>query len=113
MNRRQRVFAGVVIVLLLLSGGTTLWMATCGLAGCPSTEQLRGFRPNEGSRVLDRHGAALGRLAYVRRINVPLGRVPRHVQRGAGSHRGARSAAAAARSRTNASMPRKCACARR
>ncbi len=80
MNRRQRVFAGVVIVLLLLSGGTTLWMATCGLAGCPSTEQLRGFRPNEGSRVLDRHGAPLGRLAYVRRVNVPLGRVPRHVR---------------------------------
>ena len=80
MNRRQRVFAGVVIVLLLLSGGTTLWMATCGLAGCPSTEQLRGYRPSEGSRVLDRHGAPLGRLAYVRRINVPLGRVPRHVR---------------------------------
>jgi penicillin-binding protein 1A len=80
MNRRQRVFAAVVIVLLLLSGGTTLWMATCGLAGCPSTEQLRGFRPNEGSRVLDRHGAPLGRLTYVRRINVPLERVPRHVR---------------------------------
>jgi len=80
MNRRQRVFAGVVIVLLLLSGGTTLWMATCGLAGCPSIEQLRGFRPSEGSRVLDRNGAALGRLAYVRRINVPLERVPRHVR---------------------------------
>ncbi|HWB43313.1 MAG TPA: PBP1A family penicillin-binding protein [Gemmatimonadales bacterium] len=80
MHRRQRVFAGVVIVLLLLSGGTTLWMATCGLAGCPSIEQLRGFRPSEGSRVLDRNGAPLGRLAYVRRINVPLDRVPRHVR---------------------------------
>jgi 1A family penicillin-binding protein len=80
MNRRQRVFAGVVIVLLLLSGGTTLWMATCGLAGCPSIEQLRGFRPSEGSRVLDRNGTPLGRLAYVRRINVPLDRMPRHVR---------------------------------
>jgi len=80
MNRRQRVFAGVVIVLLLLSGGTTVWMATCGLAGCPSIEQLRGFRPSEGSRVLDRNGTPLGRLAYVRRINVPLERVPRHVR---------------------------------
>jgi 1A family penicillin-binding protein len=80
MNRRQRLFAGVVIVLLLLSGGTTLWMATCGLTGCPSAEQLRGFRPSEGSRVLDRNGTPLGRLAYVRRINVPLERVPRHVR---------------------------------
>ncbi len=80
MNRRQRVFAGVVIALLLLSGGTTLWMATCGLAGCPSAEQLRGYRPSEGSRVLDRRGAPLGRLSYVRRINVPIERVPRHVR---------------------------------
>jgi penicillin-binding protein 1A len=80
MNRRQRVFAAVVIALLLLSGGTTLWMATCGLAGCPSDEQLRGFRPSEGSRVLDRWGVSLGRLSYVRRINVPLTKVPRHVR---------------------------------
>ncbi|MBA3318949.1 MAG: PBP1A family penicillin-binding protein [Gemmatimonadales bacterium] len=79
MNR-HRVFAGVVIALLLLSGGATLWMATCGLARCPSAEQLRGFRPSEGSRVLDRNGAPLGRLASVRRLNVSLERVPRHVR---------------------------------
>jgi penicillin-binding protein 1A len=80
MNRRQGLFAAVVIALLLLSGGTTLWMATCGLAGCPSDQQLRGFRPSEGSRVIDRSGASLGRLSYVRRINVPLSKVPRHVR---------------------------------
>ncbi|CAN5888771.1 PBP1A family penicillin-binding protein [soil metagenome] len=80
MNRRPRLFAVVVIALLFLSGGATLWMGTCGLAGCPSVEQLRGFRPSEGSRVLDRNGAPLGRLAYVRRINVPIDRVPRHVR---------------------------------
>ena len=80
MTRRQRIFAGVVLALLLLSGGVTLWMGTCGLAGCPTLEQLRGFRPSEGSRVLDRHGAPLGRLAYVRRVNVPIERVPRHVR---------------------------------
>lgn len=80
MNRRQRIFSAVVIALLLLSGGTALWMATCGLAGCPSDEQLRGFRPSEGSRVLDRSGHGLGRLSQVRRINVPLARVPRHVR---------------------------------
>src|SRR5918996_4305316 len=80
MNRRQRVFAAVVIALLLLLGGTNMWMATCGLAGCPSDDELRGFRPSEGSRVLDRSGAVLGRLSYVRRVNVPLARVPRHVR---------------------------------
>jgi penicillin-binding protein 1A len=84
MNRRQRVFAAVVIALLLLTGGTTLWMATCGLAGCPSDEQFRGFRPSEGSRVLDRSGESLGRLSYVRRINLPLSKVPRRVHRGGG-----------------------------
>jgi penicillin-binding protein 1A len=77
---RRRIFAAAVIVLLVLFAGTTLWMATCGLAGCPTLEQLQGFRPSEGSRVLDRHGAPLGRLEYVRRINVPLARVPRHVR---------------------------------
>ena len=80
MNRGQRMFAVVVIGLLFLAGGATLWMGTCGLAGCPSVEQLRGFRPSEGSRVLDRNGAPLGRLAYTRRINVPIERVPRHVR---------------------------------
>ena len=38
------------------------------------------FRPSEGGRVLDRGGATLGRLDYVRRVNVPLARVPRHVR---------------------------------
>ena len=51
MNRRQRIFAGVVIALLLLSGGTTLWMATCGLAGCPSVDQLRGFPSHDSKDV--------------------------------------------------------------
>ncbi|HET7468876.1 MAG TPA: transglycosylase domain-containing protein, partial [Gemmatimonadales bacterium] len=30
--------------------------------------------------MLDRAGVPLGRLAYVRRVNVPLARVPRHVR---------------------------------
>jgi len=38
------------------------------------------FRPSEGGRVLDRGGATLGRLDYVRRVNVPLLQVPRHVR---------------------------------
>jgi len=41
---------------------------------------IQAFRPNEGGRVLDRDGATLGRLDYVRRVNVPLDRVPRHVR---------------------------------
>ena len=41
---------------------------------------IQAFRPSEGGRVLDRDGATLGRLDYVRRVNVPLDRVPRHVR---------------------------------
>jgi penicillin-binding protein 1A len=41
---------------------------------------IQAFRPSEGGRVLDRDGATIGRLDYVRRVNVPLERVPRHVR---------------------------------
>ncbi|MBA2627751.1 MAG: PBP1A family penicillin-binding protein [Gemmatimonadales bacterium] len=73
--------------LLLLSGVFSLalavlyaWATSCGFSGCPSTAQIQAFRPTEGSRVLDRSGATLGRLTYVRRINVPLARVPKQVR---------------------------------
>ena len=56
------------------------WLATCGFAGCPSSEEIRRFRPIEGSEAIDRSGNSLGRLTSVRRINVPLSQVPRHVQ---------------------------------
>jgi 1A family penicillin-binding protein len=56
------------------------WVGTCGFYGCPSTAQIQAFRPSEGSQVLDRAGRRLGRLTYVRRINVPLGRVPRQIR---------------------------------
>jgi 1A family penicillin-binding protein len=56
------------------------WTFTCGFAGCPSTADIQAFRPSEGSRVLDRAGATIGRLSFVRRVNVPLDRVPRHVR---------------------------------
>ena len=62
----------------MLAAGS--WTLTCGFAGCPSTAQILAFRPSEGGRVLDRAGATLGRLRYVRRINAPLARVPRHVR---------------------------------
>jgi 1A family penicillin-binding protein len=67
-----------VFLLLVLAAGS--WTATCGFAGCPSTADILAFRPSEGGRVLDRAGAPIGRLTYVRRVNVPLSRVPRHVR---------------------------------
>jgi 1A family penicillin-binding protein len=56
------------------------WVATCGFHGCPSTVQIQAFRPSEGSRVLDRSGKPIGRLSYIRRINVSLDEVPKAVR---------------------------------
>ena len=71
------ILTGSAIALLFL---TFTWAETCGFAGCPSAASIQAFRPSEGSRVLDRSGRTLGRLTYVRRINVPLARVPRQVR---------------------------------
>lgn len=69
---------------LLLSAGLVLWLVcwvgTCGFYGCPSASQIQAFRPSEGSQILDRNGTRIGRLTYIRRINVPLDRVPRYVR---------------------------------
>ncbi|HXE58240.1 MAG TPA: PBP1A family penicillin-binding protein [Gemmatimonadales bacterium] len=66
--------AGLGLVLAFLYG------FTCGFAGCPSVEEIRAFRPSEGGRVLDREGELLGRLRPVRRVVVPLERIPPHVR---------------------------------
>ena len=80
MSRRQWIVAGLLGAVLLLPSSGLVWMRTCGLEGCPSPARLQAFRPTEGSRILDRNGVPLGRLAYVRRINVPLERIPRQVR---------------------------------
>lgn len=56
------------------------WLGTCGFAGCPSPAEIRAFHPSEGGRILDENGRFLGHLEIVRRVNVPLSAVPRHVQ---------------------------------
>ena len=68
---------GFALAFLLV---VVIWISTCGFHGCPSTAQIQAFRPSEGSQVLDRSGTPLGRLTYVRRINVPLADVPRSVR---------------------------------
>jgi penicillin-binding protein 1A len=55
-------------------------VATCGFDGCPTTAEIRAFRPSEGGRILDRRGALVGRVRSVRRVNVPLAQVPLHVR---------------------------------
>ncbi len=57
------------------------WLLTCGFAGCPSGSAIRAFRPAEGGEIVDRNNTYLGRIAIVRRVNVPLSAVPQHVRR--------------------------------
>ena len=56
------------------------WLTTCGFAGCPSRSEVRAFRPGEGGKILDRGDRFLGRIAIVRRVNVPLDAIPLHVR---------------------------------
>lgn len=73
----------LVVLLVVAVGGIIAfdaWLVTCGFHGCPSTAEIRAFQPSEGGRVLDRNGRVIGRLAVVRRVNVPLAQVPKFVQ---------------------------------
>src|SRR3954467_11912154 len=69
-------FAAVILALWVFN----IWLGTCGFAGCPSPAAIRAFQPSEGGRILDRNGRLVGRLAIVRRLNVPLSSVPKFVQ---------------------------------
>jgi 1A family penicillin-binding protein len=79
-DRRHRIIIGVLVAAVL--GVVTLdaWLLSCGFRGCPSGEEIRSFRPNEGGRILDREGKFMGRLVSVRRVNIPLDSVPEHVR---------------------------------
>ena len=78
-RRRWKSLATLALAILFV-GTTDVWLASCGFAGCPSSAELRSFRPAEGGRILDRNGRLLGRLRSVRRVNVPLDQVPMHVR---------------------------------
>ncbi|HEX6533213.1 MAG TPA: PBP1A family penicillin-binding protein [Gemmatimonadaceae bacterium] len=79
MRRRWR---SLLVMAVAVVGIATFdaWLATCAFGGCPSAADIRRYRPMEGSRVLDRSGHLIGRLTHVRRVNVPLARVPLHVR---------------------------------
>ena len=72
----------VSLLALGTAGVLTLdgWLFTCGFAGCPSRSEVRAYKPSEGGRILDQNGKLIGNLAIVRRINVPLDRIPKHVR---------------------------------
>ncbi|MFL5561790.1 MAG: penicillin-binding protein 1A [Gemmatimonadaceae bacterium] len=68
---------GLAIVVIFT---TDAWLGSCGFQGCPTSDEIRSFRPAEGGRIVDRNGAALARLSPVHRVNVPLAKIPAHVR---------------------------------
>jgi penicillin-binding protein 1A len=79
MRRRWRPLAalGLACAVVVLFDA---WLATCGFEGCPSRSEIRAFRPGEGGRIVDRDDRFLGRIAIVRRVNVPLATIPPYVR---------------------------------
>ena len=71
-----------VVLSVTLASVTVLdsWLLTCGYAGCPTSSEIRAFKPAEGGEIRDRNNKFLGRIANVRRVNVPLSGVPEHVR---------------------------------
>jgi 1A family penicillin-binding protein len=78
--RRQWKWVTLMVVAVGSVVFFDVWIGTCGFYGCPSDAEIRAFQPSEGGRVLDRNGRLIGRLAVVRRVNVPLASVPTYVQ---------------------------------
>lgn len=72
----------LAVLALLIAAVATFegWLATCGFDRCPSLAEIRSFQPAEGGRILDRSGKEMGQFQAVRRINVPLAAVPKHVR---------------------------------
>ncbi len=76
--RRALWYTAVVAAIGIAS--SVSWWYSCGFRGCPTSQQLIAWQPTEGGALLDSHGALIAPLSSVKRVNVPLSRVPRHVQ---------------------------------
>ena len=79
---KHRDIAIKVALAISILGVVTLdgWLATCGFDKCPTPRQIQSYQPDEGGRIYDRNGRLMGRLAIVRRLNVPISQVPLHVR---------------------------------
>ena len=78
----RRHWPPLALLALAIGGVVTLdvWLASCGFGGCPAPAEIRAFRPPEGGKIVDRNGLLIARLTVVRRVNVPLDRVPSYVR---------------------------------
>jgi 1A family penicillin-binding protein len=76
----RRIWWYTAAAAVIGSAFTASWWFSCGYRGCPSTAQLRAWRPTEGGELVDHSGAVIAPLAPVKRVNVPIARIPKHVQ---------------------------------
>ena len=79
MRRNWRSLSALALLVVGVLGFDA-WLSTCGFESCPSRGEIRAFRPGEGGRIVDRNDQFLGRIALVRRVNVPLDAIPVHVR---------------------------------
>ena len=79
-NRRELILKGALAAAIIGVLVGDVWIGTCGFDGCPSPREIQTYRPDEGGRIYDRSGRLMGRLAIVRRLNVPISQVPVHVR---------------------------------
>ncbi len=79
MRRYWKSLAGLGVACILMVTFDA-WLGTCGFEGCPTRSEIRSFKPGEGGRIVDRNDKFLGRIAIVRRVNVPLDAIPLHVR---------------------------------
>ena len=78
--RSQWPWVSALVLAIVGVGAVDVWLGTCGYNGCPTTGEIRAFRPPEGGKILDRQGRLMGRLTVIRRVNVPIEKIPKHVR---------------------------------
>ena len=79
-KRREPILKVSLVIVIVGVFAMDFWLGTCGFEGCPTPREIQAYHPDEGGRIFDRAGRLMGRLAIVRRVNIPISQVPVHVR---------------------------------